>query len=161
MANGRRALGNRFCPIKLVPRRPRGFCDVIGMECKNTRFWLVRLYHVIKILDSDWLHAIPPHYYYWLFKVALDFMYLLLILINNVFQLIFSELRSLANFNHSIQIQILISRKTFPDYVTSDATHNTILGSLHSSVTKASIPLIAPCTLLLNRCSLKFTFFLV
>ena len=25
-------------------------------------------------------------------------------------------------FNHSIQIQILISRKTFPDYVTSDAT---------------------------------------
>ena len=53
-------------------------------------------------------------------------MYLLLILINNVFQLIFSELRSLANFNHSIQIQILISRKKFPDYVTSDATHNTI-----------------------------------
>ena len=126
MANGRRALANRFCPIKLVLRRPRGFCDVIGMECKNTRFWLVHLYHVIKILDSDWLHAIPPHYYYWLFKVALDFMYLLLILINNVFQLIFSELRSLANFNHSIQIQILISRKTFPDYVTSDATHNTI-----------------------------------
>ena len=40
MANGRRALGNRFCPIKLVPRRPRGFCDVIGMNAK--------------IRDSDW-----------------------------------------------------------------------------------------------------------
>ena len=52
------ALANRFCPTELVLRRPRGFCDVIRMECKNTRFWLVHLYHVIKILDSDWLHAI-------------------------------------------------------------------------------------------------------
>ena len=64
MANGRHALANRFCPIELVLRRPRGFCDVTRMECKNTRFRLVHLYHVIKILDSDWLHAIPPHYYY-------------------------------------------------------------------------------------------------
>ena len=34
------ALANRFCPIELVLRRPRGFCDVIRMNAK--------------IRNSDW-----------------------------------------------------------------------------------------------------------
>ena len=52
------------------------------MECENPAFWLVHLYHVTKILDSDWLHAIPapkilsqdfePRF--WLFLISLQDM---------------------------------------------------------------------------------------
>ena len=62
--NGRSAPANRFCPIKLVLRRLRGSRDVIRMECENPAFWLVHLYHVTSILDSDWSVRIPAHYYY-------------------------------------------------------------------------------------------------
>ena len=34
------------------------------MECENTAFWLVHLYHVTKILDSDWSDAILAPIYY-------------------------------------------------------------------------------------------------
>ena len=55
-----RVNGRFFSPHKLNSSPiARSSCDVIRMEYENPALWLVHLYHVISILDSDWSVRIP------------------------------------------------------------------------------------------------------
>ena len=62
----------------------------------------------------------------WFLWVVFHIVHFSVILIhNNILRLVFSNLRWLAHFNCSLQILLFFSQKTFPNFVTSDTTHNT------------------------------------